>query len=393
MSEHAHNARAGTVQAGTVHLVYPHGARVSTPDAIGRNVGRYLERSYRVVYHDWDERGVIRPNPGDVLVGHPHPRAASIFRRSARLPGWRRVIMLAPFHHGDLRQVAFEDAVLPRCDLFLAITGPYWMATLDRSACSHWAPKLVHVDLAVDRHDFPPLKEGFNPAGSRRIVYIGNAAWMKNTPYLAEIAAHLPGTEIGWIGDAPASTPGLTRYGYADFASPEGRRLVAGFDLLLMVSTADANPTTILEAMAWGLIPVCTPQCGYSGIPTIPNVPLGDAKAAAAILRTLLDAPAEQLEEMQRANWAALDSHYTWERFGRQVAEAIESSASPALGPESMSRRLLFARSELASPHGPLRRLANRLRYRTRALLLGRGSARAAKAPRGSADGAEREGT
>lgn len=332
-------------EVGTVHLVYPHGARIEAPDSIGRNLGKRLQAKYRVVYHNWTDRDEIHPEPGDVLLGHPHPSRDTVFRRSSRRRGWRRVIMLAPYN-SDLAQVAFADSVVRHCDLFLAITGPYWFDTLDSSPCSHWKPKMVRLDLAVDRSDFPPVKNAFNEPGKRRFLYIGHTRWMKNTPYLSDIARRMPGTEFNWIGPGDDPIRGLTRLVVPSFATQEARRLVAQFDFLINVSTADANPTAILEAMAWGLVPVCTPQSGYVGIPSIVNVPLGDPEAVAEVLRGLQNAPSERLRSMQDANWALLDAHYNWARFSDQVVEAIESSTSPALGHESFGRRLRFLSKE-----------------------------------------------
>jgi glycosyltransferase involved in cell wall biosynthesis len=349
-------AAAGSpaTKTGRVHLVYPHGARVSTPYAIGRELGRRLEARYEVIYHDWSELGVIQPEPGDVLVGHPHSDPRTIFRRSIRQPGWRRRLMLAPFLHGDLRQVAYEDPIVPQCDLFLAITGPYWFSSIEASPCSHWRPKMVHLDLAIDRGDFPPIKTAFAPAGRRRFVYIGRTGRSKGTPYLAEIAARVPEVEFAWIGNGSPGIPGLTALGQVDFGSQAGRLMVTGFDFMLTVGQADANPTTILEAMAWGLVPVCTPTSGYEGIPSVVNVPLGDAAGAAAIVRDLVAADDAHLCEMQSANWRLLDEHYTWDRFAAQVIEAIESDASPPLLHESIGRRLLFLYYDLTSPYGRL---------------------------------------
>jgi len=59
----------------------------------------------------------------------------------------------------------------------LAITGNAWMKRLKDSPFQHWEPKIVHVDLAVDRADFPIIKKNFNPAGKRRFLYIGHTAW------------------------------------------------------------------------------------------------------------------------------------------------------------------------------------------------------------------------
>jgi glycosyltransferase involved in cell wall biosynthesis len=337
-----------------VHLVYPHGNRISTPDAIGRELGRRLETSYEVVYHDWFDRDVIHPEPGDVLLGHPHPDPRTVFRRSARQEGWRRRLMLSPFVHSDLRQVAFLGGILPDCDLYLAITGPYWYQAIQESQCSHWLPKMIHVDLAINRGDYPPLKTSFGAPGKRRVVYIGHTDRYKNTPYLSEIAARIPESDFAWMGRGGRDIRGFTPLGSIDLGSQAGRDLAAQFDFMLTVGSADANPTTILEAMAWGLIPICTPTSGYAAIPSIPNVPVDDADAAAAIVRSLLSASEPDLLSMQSANWRLLDEHYTWDRFAAQVVEAIESTESPSLAAASMKRRLELTFFNLTSKHGPI---------------------------------------
>jgi Glycosyltransferase len=313
-----------------------------------------LEGSYEVVYHDWREHGVIKPTRGDVLLGHPHPAQGTIFRRSAREPGWARVLMMSPYAHGSLRHVAFADPIIRDCDLFLAITGPYWFDSVAASPCSHWLPKMVHLDLAVDLSEFPALTRVFSPTGTRTFVYIGSTAPPKNTSYLTNIARRIPSVPIAWIGAGSREIPGLERLGPADFATPEGRAMVARFDFLVTVGKSDANPTTILEAMAWGILPVCTPQSGYSGIPSIINVPVENADEAAAVLAGLNDLPDERLREMQAANWRLLDEHYNWARFTDQIVSAIESSASPPLGYESRIRRILLVCHAQFSPFGPL---------------------------------------
>jgi hypothetical protein len=120
--------------------------------------------------------------------------------------------------------------------------------------------------------------------------------------------------------------------------------------------------------MAWGLIPVCTPQSGYVGLPGVVNVPLGDAEEAAAILRELQAAPEADLRSWQRANWEALDEHYGWDRFASHVAEYIDSREVPTLGEESTFRRLRLTWAAWSSYHtSPIRHWA----------ALGRGQLRA----------------
>lgn len=351
-----------------IHLVYPHGNRISAPDSIGRELGKRLEKRYEVVYHDWWDVGDIIPEPGDVLLGHPHPDPRSVFRRAVKHDGWRRKLMLAPYHHGDLRQVAFEDPVVPRCDLFLALTATHWVNTLADSMCSHWAPKMLTLEHAVDRADFPPVKTTFNPPGKRRVLYVGHSGRGKGTKYLSKIAALIPEAEFGWTGSGRL-IKGLTVYGQTDYGTEAGHAMASGFDFLIMCGNADSNPTTILEGMGWGLVPICTPTCGYEGIPGITNVPNGDARAAAEIVRRLLRADESELLAIQAANWRMLDNHYNWDRFAADVSRAIESDDAPALPKESLKRRLLFTYYDITSPYGRvaygrLGRLATRLRRR-----------------------------
>lgn len=334
----------------TVHLIYPHSPRISCPDAMGRNLGKRLERKYRVMYYDFDERRVIKPAPGDMLLGHPTYSPKTCFRLSLSQPGWRRVIAMCPYHHGNVEAVAFLDSFLHHCDLYLAITGNYWYNSNNRSLYAHWRPKMVHVDLAVDRRDFPVVKTSFNPPGYRRFVYIGHAHWTKNPSYLSEIAKASPETPIGWIGEGRLDIPGLISLGYQDFSTERAKNLVASYDFMITVSEADANPATILESMAWGLIPVCTPQSGYIGYPGIVNVPTGDVKQTVEILRQLQFLPETQLKEMQAANWQILDTHFNWDRFARQVFDAIESDASPELDKVSLLRKLRIRYATLKLP-------------------------------------------
>ena len=228
---------------------------------------------------------------------------------------------------------------------------------------------MVHLDLAIDRGDFPPLKTAFGAPGRRRVVYVGHTHRYKNTPYLSQIAALVPETEFAWLGTGSRDIRGLKPLGQIEFASQAGKDLVTGFDFLLTVGKADCNPTTILEAMAWGLIPICTPTSGYQGIPSIPNVPLDNAAAAAAILRRLLNADESELLAMQAENWRLLDQHYTWERFAGQVIAAIESTDSPPVLRESPQRRLAFMFCDLTSPYGRGGRLMSKLDRQLRRLV------------------------
>lgn len=337
----------------TVHLVYPHGDKVSCPDAIGRHLAqRLLKLEYKVRHYEWTEFRKILPGPNDVLIGHACPVAMTVFRRSCRAKDWKRVILMSPYCPGDDYQNAFNDPLIRYCDLYLAITGNYWFTTTRNTGFAHWIPKLRHLDLAVNRAEFPVLKHAFNPPGKRKILYIGRdgmTARIKNTGYLEQIAAAMPEVDFGWIGtDEPHGN--IRSLGKHDFRNDKSRALLAEYDIFITVGHVDANPTTILESMAWGLIPVCTPQSGYVGYDSIVNVPLASTETAVSILRNLVRAPDAVLREKQQSNWQMLDDHFNWDRFAAQVIGAIESDESPACLPVSLKRTWEMKMAEVTSP-------------------------------------------
>lgn len=375
--------------ATTVHFVYPHGNQIGCPHAIGRETGLRLRRwGYRVAHYNWDDFHHIKPGDGDVLLGHPHPNPFTVFRRSVRDNRWARRVAMFPFAHGLMGYAAFADGAVRWSDQVLAIAGRYWAQTAPASVYAHWCPKLIHLDLAINRGDFPVVKRAFNPPGRRKIAYIGHTAPYKNPEFLKRIAAAMPDVEFSWFGISFNRVPltGFRAMGTHSFAVPASRELLAENDFLLTVGRSDPNPTTILEAMSWGLIPVCTPQSGYSDYETIPNVPLDDVAGAVRVLRQLQEAPAKRLESMQQANWELLDRHFNWDRFAGQVRSAIESTASPPLGPEPASLRLRLMGAAATSDSSWLRPM-NFARYVYRSLS---GRSRSDSTPReaiGATDG------
>jgi hypothetical protein len=326
----------------TVHFVYPRdAARHASPFCIGNEVGDRLARDYPVRFYDWRDRTTIRPSPGDVLVGHPHRRAGTVFTASLRDPNFSRRILMQPYAP-DMRQNSYTNQSIDACDLFLAITGNYWFERIGASAFARWQPKMRHMDLAVNRTHFPLLKTRFNPPGQRRFVYIGNTAHLKNTGYLSRLRAMCRGADITWIGRGKRRIAGVPAIGFIDFSQPQAHELIRQFDFMITVGALDPNPTTILESMAWGLIPVCTPQSGYDHAPGIVNLPLDDVAGAQSVFDQLQRIDDQELLQLQAQGQAALARHYHWDRFYAAVRDAIESRESPPLRPATLAERLRF---------------------------------------------------
>ena len=333
-----------------VHLIYPAGNQISTPDAIGRHLKQSLENHYQVTTYNYDECKIIKPGNADALIEHWHPNPFTVFRMSAKKNGWQRVLGLAPFCPDSIGwQNAFGNKIIKNCDRYLAITGNYWMNRLKNSPFQHWGPKTVHLDLAVDRENFPFIKENFNSVGKRRFIYIGHSAWYKNTSFLEEIAQKLPHIDFAWIGEN-RTLKNVKRLGKYDFSMQEAKNLIQEFDFMITVGSADANPTTILEAMAWGLIPVCSVQSGYEGFSSIQNISIDCINDAVETIKHLQLVPEEQLKKWQQENLNVLDKHFNWERFCAQVLNEIENEETSQLVETDFKNQLFLLLAEYRSP-------------------------------------------
>ena len=334
-----------------VHLVYPVGNKISTPDAIGRQLKKSLEQHYDVKTYDFDALEIIKPGDADVLIGHWHPNPFTVFRMSAKKKGWKRVLALAPFCPDPTGwHNAFGNKIIEKCDRYLAITGNAWMKRLKESPFQHWEPKIVHLDLAIDRVDFPFIKENFNQVGKRRFLYIGHTAWCKNITFLERLAQNFHEIDFAWMGGTK-SLKNINTLGILDFSKQEAKKILKKYDFLITVGSSDANPTTILEAMAWGLIPVCSVQSGYEGFSGIQNISIDDMEDAVATINMLQSVSEEQLKIWQNENLDYLDKHFNWKRFCSQILDEIESKYSPHLAEISSNNRLSLQAAELESPY------------------------------------------
>lgn len=319
-----------------IHLVYPCSDAAYAPYCIGRELtDRFRRDGHSITLYKWDGREKPIPTgPRSILLGHPHPDPSTTFRVALERPGWLRKIAIKPFNHGDGMQTAHLEPILRRCDAFIAITGRYWMATLEQSPVAHWKEFMTQVDLAVRTDHFPPIKTCFNPAGQRRFLYIGHSEYPKNTSYLGQIASFRPSISFSWCGEG-RPIPHVAALGPQDFQTDNARELVAKHDFLIHTSHSDANPTTILESMAWGLIPVCTPQSGYHDQPGIFNIPLDDPQGACRVLDRLNGLDEQELLDIQRENRKTLAAEYTWEAFYQTVNQALFAPHTPIQHPDA----------------------------------------------------------
>ena len=342
----------------TVHLIHVSPERVATTNALAREVPARLAGRHDIRVHHPDTAGVIEPGPGDILIGHPNRYAECLFRRSFRLAGWSRRIVFAPFSHALPADGAAIDDLVTDADLYLAVTGEYWVDTMAASRFSHWEYKTLRCDLGVNRDHFPLVKTRFNPPGKRRFLYIGNADPMKGGDFLARLADANPDIEFGWLftGDhrhcldhvlepraykinVQMQASRLVRHPDMNWRGLEGLKLIAAHDVILSCGRSDAIPCETLEAAAWGLVPVTTPQCGYPAGDWIAHIPLDDVTGASAVIRHLHTCPTDALRRRQDAAQNQLAEKYNWALVAEQFCRALECPIPPEPSDPAWHRR------------------------------------------------------
>ena len=298
------------------------------PGSITANLYRYLRRFVPVRLYDWDEMGQINCAAGDIILGHPHLDPQTLIQQTiASAPQCRLTALIFPMHHAMPAISRFTLPLIAKVDKVFGIMGPYWRDTLDQSHFSPWKHKITSVDMAVDSKQYPFIKKSYNPPGRRGYLYIGNNRPEKGCDVLGATMKSLGQFPCGWIGGGP-DIPHMTRLAsYASLTPDLVASLTDTYDFFVNTSVSDANPTTILEAMAWGFPVACTPESGYYNMPTITKLSTTDIEQNVKTLLDLQYAPEDHLRTLSIEGRHAVETSYSWERFCSAIWREVEPYA------------------------------------------------------------------
>ncbi len=301
---------------------------IRAPLSITAHVYQALGRLAPTRLYDVRERVTIGGDERDVLMGHYLAGDdGGVWQRSMDRGRFAVRIAMNPLHH-HMPEVCGEiDAYVPRVDRIFGIMGPYWYETWPRSALAHWYPKIVPIDMAIDIRAYPRVKRSFNAPGRRRFLYIGWAGAQKGTHLLSILFGLAKGQKCIAVGPATplANVECRPR---ARFTPEYLARLARECDVVLVPGVSDANPTVILEAMAWGFPVCCTPQSGYHGLPEILPLSITDMRHNLRVLETLQEASERDLIERADAARALVSTRYTWDRFESTLVDALVAVAA-----------------------------------------------------------------
>jgi len=308
-----------------IHLIYPHKNINRTPDVIGFKLYKFLSNHFKVVLYEWDSFEKINPISGDILLGHLHPNPFTIMHRSFFNKKWSKRFILQPFN-GNKYNLLNIDKYIHFSDGYFAISGKYWINSMHKSPYfKHWCYKTIHLELAIDPKNFRFLKKSFNRIGSRRILYIGNDNKNKNLSYLNSLARTL-NINVDWIGNGLNKYSNLRKLGYFDFALTSNLKILSGYDFLITVGKNDANPTTVLEAMSWGIIPICSETSGYISNDGVLLLSSDDIFEASNELKKYLNYSSSYLLSLQKNNISKIKKYFNWNIFLNKIFNQIKSN-------------------------------------------------------------------
>lgn len=318
-----------------IHFAYagsPEMGEIRSPYCITRHLYKYLQQRAEVVYYEWSSGSVINTCKNDVVIGHPnyHPNTPIVkfFNSNQEC---RVKCTIHPFHSLRVDDNFPFDPLVRTADAYFAICGQYWYDTIGGTAFSHWKEKMVRLDMAVNKDEFPFVRTKFNPPGQRKLVYIGSSTPHKNLNFMTQVMQKLPNVTLHWYGGDgghPLSRlPNVKAIG----ATGVFQNIVSGInpkmakvivdetDIFINTSISDANPTTLLETTAWGCIGACTPQSGYYNDPMFEELSLNDIDRTIATIKKLLYEPSEVLMQKAIANRRIIEENYNWDVFCNKV--------------------------------------------------------------------------
>jgi ADP-heptose:LPS heptosyltransferase/glycosyltransferase involved in cell wall biosynthesis len=312
------------------------------PQTITNRLFRFLEKRAHVRYYDAaDTTTDIDVQPDDVILGHPWPDKNTVIRRLFEKSA-KAKYLIWPFHSRipEINRYAKDLAAI--ADRLFLISGPYWIDTIDQTEYADWKDKIVRLDNAVDAARFPLLKKQFNPPGRRGLFVLGRSGREKGTTELFRLLTPVAGPVViagSYKADDLAilkDRPNTRWLGYTRWTEAATTEFIMQHcDFFVNMSVSDASPTTLLECMALGLIPVTTPQCGYPR-DTFIHLSLSNPDHNLKVLEQIQHLDDNRLHELQAANRRIIEQEHTWDKFCTTVWNVIErdQAAEKKLNPQ-----------------------------------------------------------
>lgn len=312
---------------------------VRAPHSITYNLLKELKKLGKVKLYSMYEHGVCKLKDGDVFIGQPLPLGGfgssradkddplSVTSRTLReyKGSSHPKILIMPFAQDELLVSWAKDLAINYADKVVLIGGDIWTKDWHKSPFSKLDPsRVTRIDMGIDPTDYPKVKKTFSPPGQRKFLYIGHTSWYKNTAELERIARALPNFQGGHIGGGHID--GWKKIAdFADLTPAYMSKIAAEYDIFVNTSTADAQATTIVEQMCFGMVVASTPETGYD-IPSLIRLSTNDTVANVRALTALQNASDGEMHRIAEKNLQEVHQRHSWKQFTDPVIEIVRSA-------------------------------------------------------------------
>lgn len=286
---------------------------ISAPLSITYQIAKYLSKHYDVKLYDLREKIAIKPKQGDILLGHLWMNRETIVWKALANDKFSKKYLIAPYNH-DPKQIAWTFEGVKSCDKFFAICGKHWLDSFDKSPLVEFRDKIIQLNMCIDTIDYPMVKTEFNVQGKRKFFYIGHSGHIKGTDMLEQMAASIANFQGGYICSS-GEIKGWKKISEPTKLTPDFMREIAHeYDVFINMSRADAQVTTVLEAMSWGFPVACSKESGYTEEDFF-YLDLEDEKTNIDQINKIQALPDNELIEISRKNRKIVETNYTWDKF------------------------------------------------------------------------------
>ncbi len=244
--------------------------------------------------------GRVTDNPDDILLGHLTWDGSNGLQdpiRGKLLRNWvndnaiytntlshPNTYILTPwvpeFPREWIANMPWLESQLTQSKKIFALCGKIWIERTfiknDNSIQFAVKDKLVHCNMGVASQNFSAYKKSFNNIGDRQILHISHLGSYKgfditcksliNIEAILHVATSAIQAPVGMVHtDVEGEKFFFNFLGNINNNDPETNAwIIENCDFYIHTATMDAQATTILENCARGLIPLITPESGFS---------------------------------------------------------------------------------------------------------------------------------
>ncbi|MDJ1482398.1 hypothetical protein QNI16_17970 [Cytophagaceae bacterium YF14B1] len=309
---------------------------IYAPHSITYHVLNKLKQAYKVKLYDWRETGTCHLKKDDILLFQPIPdfqkwNTLGKWEVDKNSLGWKTLqkypncksIVIVPYNHTANESLWLKEIFEKYTQQLIVICGDYWTQNWDQSPYGNLVSQPLQVNMGINVDEYSLVKESFNPKGKRKFLYIGNTNTWKNTIQLEKIASAYPNFEGGYISSGEIK--GWKKItNFAHLTEDLMKELAIEYDFFLNTSSADAQATTILEQMCFGLGIACTPESGYS-YPSIIPLDKNDTNFNIQQIELIQKLSGDELRTMITQNRQIAAQNHNWNAITTQILDFIKT--------------------------------------------------------------------